>query len=195
MINDYLKDINIWLMRNPSKRVYSTGTNVFLTEGTAQFGDYGLNCVYEFGKVMKSTLPAAPMMPVLKQDEFAYVKAYARQMAHLAKDLAEAAGNCGGSLALIRLQLIQEELAELAVAIVNGDEVEALDALGDLSYVVDGTYLSFGLGHYKIAAIQEIHSSNMTKLDENGNPIINDNGRVMKGPNYRPPNLKEVLGG
>lgn len=102
-------------------------------------------------------------------------------------------GDEEGALLLIRLQLIQEELAELAEAFVNRDIVGAFDALVDISYVTDGTYITLGLHERKEAGLTEVHSSNMSKLDENGQPIISDAGRVVKGPNYRPPNLAPIV--
>ncbi len=194
-IEDILSLLNKYLLDHPGARVYSNGTKVQLQQNTAQYGDVGLNCVHQFHVAMGVDQPVAPVMPNLSQMEREYIRAYRRQMEHLAKDLAEAAAACGGSVPIIRLQLIQEELSELAVAIEYGDQVDALDALGDLSYVVDGSYLSMGMAHYKVPAILEIHDSNMTKLCADGKPVISESGRVMKGPNYRPPDLKEVLGG
>lgn len=177
-----------------------------------------------------------------------------------------------GKTALLRIQLIQEEAGELALALAAGDTLEALDALTDLQYVIDGTYGAFGVaGDYdcepyypcadeigftvvdvpaekavdlqgdfatsmgrlcwamslalseggvleevllrlnevnrvlqrmysvfglapvKEAAFNEVHSSNMSKLDENGQPILNEAGRVVKGPNYFKPNLAQFL--
>jgi len=94
--------------------------------------------------------------------------------------------------AILRLQLIQEELAELAHGLAADDPVEILDALTDLQYVIDGTYLSLGLDKYKEAAFNEVHRSNMSKLDENGKPILNEAGRVCKSHLYTPPDLKSV---
>lgn len=124
----------------------------------------------------------------------------AAQMETLSRDLNTAAqkmkefGDEGAALLLIRLQLIQEELAELADAMTRQDIVGCLDALADLDYVVTGTYLTLGLGAHRMAALEEVHSSNMSKLDENGRPIISASGRVVKGPNYRRPDLITVLG-
>lgn len=94
---------------------------------------------------------------------------------------------------LIRLQLLQEELGELAHGLASGDVVECLDALGDLQYVLDGTFLALGLDKYKMEAVREIHRSNMTKLGDDGKPILNEAGRVVKSSNYEPPNLKKLL--
>jgi predicted HAD superfamily Cof-like phosphohydrolase len=94
----------------------------------------------------------------------------------------------------LRLQLIQEELSELVEAVLETSQVGVLDALTDLQYVIDGTYLTFGFNEeIKLLAFDEVHSSNMTKLGEDGKPVLNESGRVQKGPNYRKPDLVKIL--
>jgi predicted HAD superfamily Cof-like phosphohydrolase len=93
----------------------------------------------------------------------------------------------------LRINLLQEELDELKDALAQGDMVETLDALTDLQYVLDGAYLSFGLHGVKQAAFDEVHRSNMSKLGADGKPIRRpEDGKVMKGPHYTPPDLKSV---
>ncbi len=93
----------------------------------------------------------------------------------------------------LRINLLQEELDELREALEQGDIVETLDALTDLQYVLDGAYLSFGLHPLKQHAFDEVHRSNMSKLGADGKPIRRpEDGKVMKGPNYSPPDLKAV---
>ena len=91
----------------------------------------------------------------------------------------------------LRYDLIKEELDELSVAIKDKDIVEVADALTDLLYVVYGAGHSFGIDLDKCFA--EVQRSNMSKLDNDGKPIYNENGKVMKGPNYSKPNLKQFL--
>ena len=91
----------------------------------------------------------------------------------------------------LRYDLIKEELDELSVAIKDKDIVEVADALTDLLYVVYGAGHSFGIDLDKCFA--EVQRSNMSKLGEDGNPIYNENGKVMKGPNYSKPNLKQFF--
>jgi len=91
----------------------------------------------------------------------------------------------------LRYDLIEEELDELSVAIRNKDIVEVADALTDLLYVVYGAGHSFGIDLDK--CFEEVQRSNMSKLGEDGKPIYNENGKVMKGPNYSKPNLKQFL--
>lgn len=103
----------------------------------------------------------------------------------------------------LRIELIAEELAELAEAsglrfdyrIIPGsgevDLVGAADACGDLDYVVQGTFLAWGLPAHEI--VSEIHRSNMSKLGVDGRPIYRGDGKVLKGPNYTPPDLRSIL--
>ena len=91
----------------------------------------------------------------------------------------------------LRYDLIKEELDELSVAINDKDVIEVADALTDLLYVVYGAGHAFGIDLDKCFA--EVQRSNMSKLDKDGKPIYNENGKVMKGPNYLKPNLKQFL--
>ena len=91
----------------------------------------------------------------------------------------------------LRLDLIKEELDELTNAIKNNDIVEVADALTDILYVTYGAGHSFGINLNK--CFEEVQRSNMSKLDEDGKPIFNENGKVMKGPNYFKPNLKKFF--
>ena len=91
----------------------------------------------------------------------------------------------------LRIDLIKEELDELKEAIENKDIVEVADALTDILYVTYGAGHAFGLDLDK--CFEEVQRSNMSKLDENGKPIFNENGKVMKGPDYFQPNLKQFI--
>ncbi len=91
----------------------------------------------------------------------------------------------------LRVDLIEEELNELKEAIANEDLIEVADALADLLYVVYGAGGAFGIN--LDACFQEVHSSNMSKLGEDGKPIYRDDGKVMKGPNFRDPDLKTIV--
>ena len=91
----------------------------------------------------------------------------------------------------LRYELIKEELEELKEAINKKDLIEVADALTDILYVTYGAGHSFGINLDK--CFNEVQNSNMSKLDENKQPIYNDSGKVMKGPNYFPPNLKKII--
>lgn len=92
----------------------------------------------------------------------------------------------------LRLELIQEELDELAQAIDERDMVQIADALTDLLYVVYGAGHAFGIDLDECFA--EVHRSNMSKLGPNGKPIHREDGKVMKGPGYFEPDLEGILG-
>ena len=96
------------------------------------------------------------------------------------------------SVSELRYSLIEEELKELRQALIERDIVEVADALTDLLYVVYGAGHSFGIDLNK--CFEEVHSSNMTKLGPEGKPIYREDGKVMKGPGYRAPDLKTLLG-
>ena len=91
----------------------------------------------------------------------------------------------------LRLDLIKEELAELTEAMKNKDLLEVADALTDILYVTYGAGHAFGIDLDK--CFQEVQNSNMSKLDENGKPIYNEHGKVMKGPNYFKPDLSKFV--
>ncbi len=91
----------------------------------------------------------------------------------------------------LRYDLILEELRELNVAIETKDLKEVADALTDILYVTYGAGHAFGIDLDK--CFKEVQGSNMSKLDNNGKPIYNENGKVMKGPNYFEPNLNKFL--
>lgn len=93
----------------------------------------------------------------------------------------------------MRYQLGLEELNEYMEACINNDNVEIADALGDQLYILFGTILKHGLEDKIQEVFNEIHRSNMSKLGENGKPIYREDGKVMKGPNYSPPNIKSIL--
>ena len=91
----------------------------------------------------------------------------------------------------LRLSLIQEELDELSEAINNKDLLEVADALTDILYVTYGAGHAFGIDLDK--CFEEVQNSNMSKLGNDGKPIYNAAGKVMKGPNYFKPDLSKFL--
>ena len=91
----------------------------------------------------------------------------------------------------LRVSLIDEELSELKEAIENKDIKEVADALTDILYVTYGAGHAFGIDLDK--CFDEVQRSNMSKLDENGKPIFNEYGKVLKGPNYFKPNLEKFI--
>ena len=91
----------------------------------------------------------------------------------------------------LRLDLIKEELAELTEAMKNKGLLDVADALTDILYVTYGAGHAFGINLDK--CFEEVQNSNMSKLDNNGKPIYNESGKVMKGPNYFKPDLSKFL--
>lgn len=99
--------------------------------------------------------------------------------------------------ALLRHKLIQEEVGELLDASMSsqGTLVDVADAITDCFYILIGTALEYGIADKLPALFDEVHSSNMSKLDKNGKPLYREDGKVMKGPNYKKPNLKDIIYG
>jgi predicted HAD superfamily Cof-like phosphohydrolase len=91
----------------------------------------------------------------------------------------------------LRLNLIKEELSELEQAIKNKNLKEIADALTDILYVTYGTGYAYGINLDK--CFKEVQRANMSKLGIDGKPIYNEKGKVMKGPNYTEPNLKQFV--
>jgi predicted HAD superfamily Cof-like phosphohydrolase len=91
----------------------------------------------------------------------------------------------------LRYDLIKEELEELKIAMENKDLLEVADALTDILYVTYGAGHAFGIDLDK--CFEEVQNSNMSKLGEDGKPIYNDAGKVMKGPKYFEPNLIKFI--
>jgi len=91
----------------------------------------------------------------------------------------------------LRFNLIKEELEELRIAMDTKNLVEVADALTDILYVTYGAGHAFGIDLDK--CFDEVQQSNMSKLDDHGNPIYNDSGKVMKGPKYFKPDLSKFI--
>ena len=91
----------------------------------------------------------------------------------------------------LRISLIEEELKELKDALESNDLLEVADALTDILYVTYGAGHAFGIDLDK--CFNEVQNSNMSKLGDDGKPIYNDHGKVMKGPKYFKPDLKKII--
>ena len=91
----------------------------------------------------------------------------------------------------LRYDLINEELDELKVAMDNNDLLEVADALTDILYVTYGAGHAFGIDLDK--CFEEVQNSNMSKLGEDGKPVYNESGKVMKGPKYFKPDLNKFI--
>lgn len=93
----------------------------------------------------------------------------------------------------LRFNLMKEENEEYLEAAKNGDIVEVADALGDMLYILCGTINAHGLQEKMASVFEEIQRSNMSKLDDNGQPIYREDGKVMKSSNYFKPDIRSIL--
>lgn len=93
----------------------------------------------------------------------------------------------------LRYELMREENKEFLEAIMNEDPVEVADAVGDMLYILLGTILDLGLQDKIEDIFNEIHRSNMSKLSEDSKPIYREDGKLLKGPNFTPPNLVQFI--
>jgi predicted HAD superfamily Cof-like phosphohydrolase len=99
--------------------------------------------------------------------------------------------NVGRSLEELRISLLEEEVSELVSATHARDLVGIADALADITYVVYGTALTYGIDLDRV--LGEVHRSNMSKLDREGKPVVRADGKVLKSERYSPPNIAAVL--
>ena len=93
----------------------------------------------------------------------------------------------------LRYRLMQEENDEYLEAARKKDLVEIADALGDKLYILCGTILAHVLQDKILEVFDEIQRSNMSKLSADGTPVIREDGKILKGPNYFKPNIKSIL--
>ena len=107
------------------------------------------------------------------------------------QEVKEKAGFPDEKITSLRYDLIKEELEEFRDAIQKKDIKEVADALTDILYVTYGAGHAFGINLDK--CFEEVQNSNMSKLDNNGKPIYNESGKVMKGPNYFKPDLSKFI--
>ena len=107
------------------------------------------------------------------------------------QEIKEKASFPNDKITSLRYDLIKEELDELKEAIDKKDIKEVADALTDILYVTYGAGHAFGIDLDK--CFEEVQNSNMSKLGKDGKPIYNENGKVMKGPNYFKPNLSKFV--
>ena len=119
---------------------------------------------------------------------FEHVKVFMQTFGQEVKEKAEFPDN---AILKLRIDLIQEELDELKEAVSRKDLKEVADALTDILYVTYGAGHAFGINLDK--CFSEVQNSNMSKLGIDGKPIYNDQGKVMKGPNYFKPDIKKIL--
>jgi predicted HAD superfamily Cof-like phosphohydrolase len=93
----------------------------------------------------------------------------------------------------LRFNLMAEENVEYLEACASGDTVEIADAIGDMLYILLGTALEHGMQDHLKRIFTEIHNSNMSKMGKDGKPIRREDGKILKGPNYFRPNIKQII--
>jgi predicted HAD superfamily Cof-like phosphohydrolase len=103
------------------------------------------------------------------------------------------AAHLGEAKNLLRFNLMKEENEEYLEAANNNDLTEVADALGDMLYILCGTIIEHGMQHKIEQVFEEIQRSNMSKLGEDGKPVFREDGKVLKGPNYFPPDITSIL--
>ena len=118
-------------------------------------------------------------------------KSVKKFMETFGQEIKEKAGFPNEKITSLRYELIKEELEELKEAINNKDIKEVADALTDILYVAYGAGHAFGIDLDK--CFEEVQNSNMSKIGNDGKPIYNDKGKVMKGPKYFKPNLSKFV--
>ena len=162
--------------------------------------------VAEFHQVFdiqtEGELNKAPTLPPACSEDrldFADIARELRNTAHHAHTSAEMVrqgedgpNGVARSVAFLRLQLMIEELAEVTEALGMHDVVEVAHEMADLEYVVQGTVLAFGMDNTHEPCVAEIHRANMSKL-EDGKPILNEAGRVVKGPDFRKADCRDIV--
>ena len=93
----------------------------------------------------------------------------------------------------LRHSLMEEENNEYLKAVEEKNLIEVADALGDMLYILCGTILTHGFQNLIEDIFDEIQSSNMSKLGDDGKPIYRNDGKVLTGPNYKKPNIKKII--
>lgn len=96
-------------------------------------------------------------------------------------------------IGMLRHELMSEENDEYLDAVVNKDLVGIADALGDQLYILCGTILVHGMQHIIVDVFNEIQASNMSKLGEDGKPVLREDGKILKGPDYFKPDIKKFI--
>lgn len=118
------------------------------------------------------------------------VKEFHQAFGHPVKDVPDLSDR---KLNDLRVNLLVEEVKELNDAMGVNDTVAALDALLDIQYVLDGAFLALGFHNVKDEGFDRVHQSNMSKLGEDGKPVLREDGKILKGPNYKKVDLTDLV--
>lgn len=148
--------------------------------------------VQEFHEAFEYPVPKHPCLPGATCGVLTKVAEIAQEVLSLAR-VAHALAKDSGSITALRAHLMLEELGEVLQAIGEDDLVAVTHELCDKRYVDDGTVIAFGLRTIYDEAFRRIHAANMSKLDENGKPVKDASGRVVKSQNFRKAFLDDLL--
>jgi predicted HAD superfamily Cof-like phosphohydrolase len=153
--------------------------------------------VYAFQEAMGIEQPNVPTVPtehngLVSTDLYKAFTKHANNLKNIAQQAHNDAAAHNKNEVLLRIELLTGEVAELSQALADGSELDALDALCDIMYVLLGTITKLGMQSIFYDAFNEVHRSNLSKL-VNGKGIKDSAGRMTKGPQYSPPELMQFL--
>lgn len=149
----------------------------------------------DFQTSMGLDAPEGFTLPEQSPDARDRLDSLSKMLERTAYDLKTIGAATGNDVILLRFRLIIEELAEVAEALVNADPGQVLWEVTDLRYVVEGLAVTLGLDWDGMAdvAFDRIHKANMSKLDDDGNPVREPGGKIIKGPNYKKADLSDLV--
>lgn len=150
--------------------------------------------VSQFHEAMSIRTEDMPSVPKMTNTERVVLQLVADDLAAKADQLMTLSQRWNASVPFLRSHLLLEELSEFMEAMAKGDIVGCLDALCDIRYVQDGATLALGLQQHFDDGFDEVQRTNMAKLDENGRPVKNMAGRIIKPEGWEPPNLHRIMG-
>ena len=93
----------------------------------------------------------------------------------------------------LRFKLLREEIDEAERAALDGNVAATVHELTDVQYVLDGTFVEFGVDALKVKAFNAVHKANMSKLGEDGRPVYREDGKVMKGPKFKAADIAGIM--
>jgi predicted HAD superfamily Cof-like phosphohydrolase len=175
---------------NISVQTTLLGECVFTKVRSCAVGEYGVLCIKREDFSTVNLFAAGEWRAVTMLDEIQEPELPASTPGEMLREFHAMFGYLDDDA--LRLRLIKEEVKELKEAMENNDIIEIADAVADICYVAIGTAVVKGIPFDKVFA--EVHRSNMTKLGADGVPVKRADGKIIKGPSFEPPCLKEILG-
>ena len=151
-----------------------------------------MRMVEEFHRIFGLPIGDEPTLPEVSTHAYHALSHAQKSIKSVAVILREAA-ELDEHPALMRAHLMAEELSEVIEAMYMGDIPHLLHELVDLRYVTDGSFLTFGLHGYFLPALEEVQRANLSKLDDEGKPVLSKGGRIAKGPNFVKADVRKVF--